>query len=184
MASKKPPKPQRERRPDKGPRRPTPLGLRDVMWRLESVRHARDDYVAAAARWDWPRQMSSMGNFANNGVSVTWALRKALPPGADKDTWLGEWADKLGADPVARYFYWFRTAAIHEGRIEVGFHLRMQDPNEPEHIVTEQSLQGMPSEFDNVPLAELMDHYIAVLTEMVDSAVDRFGPIASWGGLR
>ncbi len=175
MASKRPAKPRREGRPDHAPEDPTPLALRNVQQRLESVRHARDDYAEYTRRGDLSRRMSAIANFADNAASVKWAINRALPGSPESEAWNAEWKAKLEADPVAQYFYHFRNAAIKRGQVKLGVHLRMQDPGEPEHVVFEESLQDMPREFRNVPLLVLMDQYLDILSRMVASAHLHFG---------
>ena len=128
MGSKKK-KPRKEGRPADAPDISTAGRLRYAGEVLQSVRHAREDYVGQRDRL---RRISAVRNFLSNGVSFTWTIQniKHREPGFEQ--WWAPWQQELINDDAARFFYATRVPTIHEGQLDLGSSLLIQSLNSNE----------------------------------------------------
>lgn len=129
MASKKPPNPRKEGRPKGLPDIPTATRLRYAQEAMASARHAADDY---GGQRDRLRRLSAVRAFVSAGWTVTQALQNLRHQEPDFDAWYQPWQDELTRDPVARFFYNFRTGLLHEGQLDTTSHFRIATLNSGE----------------------------------------------------
>jgi hypothetical protein len=115
MGSKKK-KPRKETRPANAPDIPTAERLRYATEVLQSIRHAREDYVGQRDRL---RRLSAVRNFMSNGASFTWTLQNVRHREPDFEQWWASWRQELENDEAARFFYTARASAIHEGQVDL-----------------------------------------------------------------
>lgn len=87
--------------------------LRNAEQALQAVRHAKEDFDAAATI---DRKNTAVRNFVEQGRSVTWALehiKKAVP---DWEEWWAATIHTLRTDPVTKFFYEARNPIVKQGR--------------------------------------------------------------------